>query len=307
MSVNLSAKGKKEEGRAATAPQRGVSASPASVAVRVLLHHRAGMAGLVITLLLVIVALLAPSLVPHGAMEMHAQDRLAEPSRLYLFGTDEFGRDIFSRVLMGSRISLSVGLISIGIASVVGVTVGSIAGYACGWFETVTMRIADTLLAFPAMLLAIVIIAVLGPGAINALLAIAIVNLPAFARLARANVLAEKCKDYVEASRALGATHTRILFINILPNTLSTVLVQVTVSVGSAVLLEAALSFLGLGPPPTEPSWGSMLSIGRGFLGQAWWYGVFPGIALMLLVMGLYLLGDGLSDALDPRQQQKTH
>lgn len=303
MSISLPMRGKNKIGSGALEQRPGRVESPSAVAIRVLLHHPAGLTGLIITCCLVAVALVAPYVVPHGAMDMHAADRLTGPSGAYLFGTDEFGRDIFSRVLIGSRISLSVGLISIAIASVVGVTVGSIAGYTSGWFETVTMRIADTLLAFPAMLLAIVIVAVLGPGPMNALLAVAIVNMPAFARLSRANVLAEKNRDYVEASRALGATHRRILFVNILPNTLSTVLVQVTVAVGSAVLLEAALSFLGLGTPPPEPSWGSMLSVGKGFLGQAWWYGVFPGMALMLLVMGLYLLGDGLADALDPRQR----
>ncbi len=278
--------------------------SPTIGAFRALLHHRAGSIGLAITLVLVALALLAPILAPHDPLEMHAGDRLIGPGSSYFFGTDEFGRDIFSRVLIGARVSLSVGLISIGIASVVGVALGSIAGYASGWCETVTMRIADTLLAFPAILLAIVIIAVLGPGPSNALLAVAIVNIPAFARLARANVLAEKNRDYVEASRALGASHCRILFRNILPNTLSTILVQVTVAVAQAVLLEAALSFLGLGTPPPAPSWGSMLSIGKGFLSTAPWYGIFPGMALMLFVMGLYLLGDGLSDALDPRRQK---
>ncbi len=269
-----------------------------------MLRHRAGLPGLVLTLLLVALALLAPAIAPYSPLEMHAAARLTGPSAMHLFGTDEFGRDILSRVLLGSRISLAVGLVSIGIASVVGVAVGSIAGYASGWFETVTMRLSDAILAFPAILLAIVIIAVLGPSAFNAMLAVAIVNVPAFARLARANVLAEKNKEYVEASRALGATHSRMLFRSILPNTMSTILVQVTVSVANAVLLESALSFLGLGTPPPEPSWGSMLSIGRGFLAVAPWYGIFPGLALMLLVMGLYLLGDGLSDALDPRQQK---
>ena len=160
------------------------------------------------------------------------------------------------------------------------------------------------LLAFPAILLAIVILAVLGPGAINAALAVAIVNIPVFARLARANVLAEKHKEYVSASRAIGASPMRILFRGILPNSLATIIVQVTVSFASAVLLESSLSFLGLGVPLPAPSWGSMLSVGRGYMNQAPWYSIFPGLAIMLLVLGVYLLGDGLRDVLDPRRQK---
>lgn len=304
MSASIPIRGEKGKVGAAFGQARAASESPARVAVRGMLHHPAGLIGLVITLFLIILAVLAPTVAPFSPLEMHPADRLVGPCATYLFGTDEFGRDILSRIIYGSQISLSVGLISIGIASVVGVTVGSIAGYASGWFETVTMRLSDTLLAFPAILLAIVIIAVLGPGFFNTMLAVAIVNIPAFARLSRANILAEKDRDYVEASRCLGATPRRILFVHILPNTLSTILVQVTVSVASAVLMEAALSFLGLGTPPPQPSWGSMLSIGRGFMDAAAWYAVFPGMALMLLVMGLYLLGDGLSDALDPRRQK---
>jgi peptide/nickel transport system permease protein len=166
------------------------------------------------------------------------------------------------------------------------------------------MRFFDALLAFPAILLAIVIVAVMGPGAFTAMLAIAVVNIPAFARLTRANVLAEKEKQYVEAARAVGAKPQRIIFIGILPNVLATLLVQVTVSIAGAILLEAALSFLGMGTPLPAPSWGSMLSIGRDYMAYAPWYSIFPGLAISLLVMGLFLLGDGLRDALDPRRQR---
>jgi len=262
------------------------------------------MVGLFITAALIILALLAPMIAPYDELEMHAADRFHPPSKAYPFGADEFGRDILSRILIGSRNSFSVGLISIAIAAVVGVTVGLVAGYESGWFDTVTMRFFDALLAFPAILLAIVILAVLGPSAFTAMLAVAIVNIPAFARLTRANVLAEKEKDYVEASRAVGARPARIIFRSILPNVVATLLVQITVSIAGAILLEAALSFLGLGTPLPAPSWGSMLSIGRGYLPLAPWYGIFPGLAITLLVMGLYLLGDGLRDALDPRRQK---
>jgi peptide/nickel transport system permease protein len=275
-----------------------------SLAFRALLRHRSGMVGLAITVALIIVAILAPLLAPYDPLEMHAEARFHPPSRAYPFGADEFGRDILSRILMGSRISFSVGLISIGIATVIGVTAGLVAGYETGLFDTVAMRFFDALLAFPAILLAIVILAILGPGSFSAMLAIAIVSIPAFARLTRANVLAEREKDYVMASQAVGAKPARILFRGILPNVTATLLVQITVSIAAAVLLEAALSFLGLGTPPPAPSWGSMLSVGRGYLPFAPWYGIFPGLAITLLVMGLYLLGDGLRDALDPRRQK---
>lgn len=275
------------------------------LAVRTLLRHRSGLTGLIITLSLVATALLAPLVAPYDELEMHPDDRFQPPSATYLFGTDEFGRDIFSRILMGSRISISVAFVSIAIATLVGVVVGLTAGYVGGWFDTLSMRFFDALLAFPAILLAIVILAVMGPGSFNAMLAVAIVNIPAFARLTRANVLAEKAKEYVEAARAIGATPTRIAFRTILSNTVSTLLVQITVSMASAVLLESALSFLGLGTPLPKASWGTMLSIGRGYMPLAPWYSIFPGLAITLLVMGFYLLGDGLRDALDPRRQKQ--
>lgn len=274
------------------------------MAVRALLRHRSGMVGLIITLFLAGVALVAPLLAPYDPLEMHAADRFHPPSETYPFGTDEFGRDILSRILLGSRVAFGVGLISVGIATVVGVAIGLVAGYVKGTFDSVTMRFFDALLAFPAILLAIVILAVLGPGSINAILAIAIVNIPAFARLTRANVLVEINKEYVDAAKAVGSKPVRIIFRNILPNVVSTILVQITVAVAAAVLLESALSFLGLGTPLPAPSWGSMLSVGRGYLALAPWYGIFPGLAITLMVMGFYLLGDGLRDALDPRRQK---
>ena len=269
-----------------------------------MLRHRSGMIGLVITVLLIIVAVLAPALAPFDELEMHPADRFATPSLTYPFGADEFGRDILSRILIGARISISVGMVSVAMATVAGVVIGLLAGYLGGWFDTLTMRFFDALLAFPAILLAIVILAVMGAGVFTVMLAVAIVNVPAFARLTRANVLVQKEADYVDAARAVGAQSGRIIFCHILPNVVSTILVQITVSIAGAVLLEASLSFLGLGTPLPAPSWGSMLSIGRGYLTVAPWYGIFPGIAITLLVMGLYLLGDGLRDALDPRRQK---
>ncbi|HXF60472.1 MAG TPA: ABC transporter permease [Caldilineaceae bacterium] len=278
--------------------------SLAAAVWRAFLRHRSGMIGLALTLLILALSLAAPLLTPYDPLVMHSEDRFAPPSAAYPMGADEFGRDIFSRLLYGGRVAFGVGGLSIALATVVGVALGAVAGYESGWFDAVSMRFFDALLAFPAILLAIVILAVLGPGAINAALAVAIVNIPVFARLARANVLAEKHKEYVSASRAIGASPLRVLFRGILPNSLATIIVQVTVSFASAVLLESSLSFLGLGVPLPAPSWGSMLSIGRGYMNQAPWYSIFPGLAIMLLVLGVYLLGDGLRDVLDPRRQK---
>jgi peptide/nickel transport system permease protein len=280
--------------------------SLATAAYRAFLRHRSGMAGLLLVLVMLAMSLAAPALAPYDPLAMHAEDRFSPPSAAYPLGTDEFGRDIYSRLLYGGRVAFGVGGVSVLIATLIGVTLGAIAGYEFGWFDAVTMRFFDALLAFPAILLAIVILAILGPGVINAILAVAIVNIPVFARLARANVLSEKPKDYVDAARAIGATPGRVLFRAILPNSLATIIVQVTVSFAGAVLLESSLSFLGLGVPLPDPSWGSMLSIGRGYMSQAPWYAIFPGLAIMLLVLGVYLLGDGLRDVLDPRRQKSV-
>lgn len=271
---------------------------------RALLRHKSGMLGLIITLIMLLLALAAPWIAPHDPLTITSADRFAPPSATYPLGADEFGRDIFSRLLYGGRVAFGVGGISIALATVVGVVIGAVAGYMQGWFDAVSMRILDAVLAFPAILLAIVILAVLGPGVINAMLAVAIVNVPVFARLARANVLAEKNKDYVLAARATGSPPRRVLFRGILPNSFATIIVQITVSFAAAVLLESSLSFLGLGVPLPAPSWGSMLSIGRTYMSYAPWYVIGPGLAIMILVLGTYLLGDGLRDVLDPRRQK---
>jgi len=278
--------------------------SPTQIAVRTLWKNRSGMIGLTIILVMLIIAILSPVLAPYDPLEMHAEDRFHPPAAPYYLGTDEFGRDILSRILIGSRVAFSVGLVSVGLSTIMGVSIGLIAGYKGGKFDSVVMRFFDALLAFPAILLAIIILAVLGPGAFNAILAIAIVTTPAFARLTRANVLVEKSKTYVEVSLSVGAKPSRIMSRHILPNVSSTILVHVTIAMASAILLESALSFLGLGTPLPAPSWGSMLSIGRGFMHLAPWYSIFPGLAIMILIMGFYLLGDGLRDALDPRRRK---
>ena len=276
----------------------------AAAAWHAFLRHRSGMMGLFIVLVMLALSLAAPLLAPHDPLTMTTPDRFAPPSAQYPLGADEFGRDIFSRLLYGGRVAFTVGSTSIVLASLIGVALGAVAGYAQGWFDAITMRVLDAMLAFPVILLAIVILAVLGPGLINAMLAVAIVNIPAFARLARANVLGEKNKDYVLAERAIGASWPRVLFRSILPNTLATIIVRITVSFASAVILESSLSFLGLGVPLPAPSWGSMLSIGRTYMNYAPWYSIAPGLAIMFLVLGVYLLGDGLRDVLDPRRQK---
>ena len=278
----------------------------AAAAWHAFLRHRSGLIGLALVLIILVLSLAAPLLASHDPLSMTTADRFAPPSAQYPMGADEFGRDIFSRLLHGGRVAFLVGSFSIALAAVLGVALGAVAGYVQGWFDAVSMRVLDAVLAFPAILLAIVILAVLGPGIINAMLAVAIVNVPAFARLARANVLVEKNKDYVLAGRAVGASSGRILFRSILPNILSTIIVRITVAFASAVLLESSLSFLGLGVPLPAPSWGSMLSIGRTYINYAPWYAIAPGLAIMLLVLGVYLLGDGLRDVLDPRRQKSV-
>lgn len=284
-----------------TSPQHE---SLTAAAFRAFLRHRSGMLGLVIVLIMLALSIAAPWIAPHNPLTMTTADRFAPPSATYPLGADEFGRDIYSRLLHGGIVAFQVGTISIALATLIGVTLGAVAGYVQGWFDAVSMRVLDAMLAFPAILLAIVILAVLGPGILNAMLAVAIVNIPAFARLARANVLVEKQKDYVLAGRAVGASSVRILFVSIMPNILATIIVRITVAFAGAVLLESSLSFLGLGVPLPAPSWGSMLSIGRTYMNYAPWYSIAPGLAIMFLVLGVYLLGDGLRDVLDPRRQK---
>lgn len=262
----------------------------------------AGAVGLVITVVLALVAILAPYLALYDPIRQVAGTELRPPSAQHPFGTDELGRDVLSRIIYGSRVSLMVGLMAVALGSLVGVTTGLAAGYFGGWVDDLMMRLYDSLLAFPAILLGIAVAAVMGPGAVNAAIALAIISVPQFARITRSCVLIERGKDYVIAARALGAKDERIIVRHILPNIFAPVLIQLTLAMAYAVLLEAGLSFLGLGAQPPEPSWGSMLSASRTYLRQAPWYGVFPGIAISLLLLGLNFLTDGVRDALDPGQ-----
>lgn len=268
-----------------------------------LLQIRSGRFGLFLVLALVLLSLFAPLVVPFSPLEMNRGDEFAPPSARYLFGTDQFGRDIFSRVLYGGRISLLVGFGSIGVAALIGVGSGLVAGYLLGTVDTVIMRLWDVLLAFPNIFLGIAVVAVLGPGPLVSALAIAVMNMPHFSRIARAAVIAEKQKEYVEAARAIGASDGRIVFKSILPNTIPPLLAQIATAIPRAILLEASLSFLGLGTQPPRPSWGNMLEDSREFLSRAPWYGLFPGLVLFLLVLGQIFLANAIRDLLDPTRQ----
>lgn len=271
--------------------------------LRSLLRHRSAVIGGAIVLFFLLIALLADVIAPYDYAE-RSEDLLQPPSAEHWFGTDETGRDIFSRVLYGARISLRVGFFAIAGSIVIGSFLGLIAGFYGGWRDVVISRLFDILLAFPSILLAIAIVAMLGPGLNNALLAIAIINIPTFGRLMRSQVLSVKQEDFVLAARAMGMTNRRILFRHILPNSWTPIMVQGTLGFATAVIEAAALGFLGLGAQPPNPEWGTMLADARGFIQLAPWTMVFPGLAIMLTVLGFNLLGDGLRDVLDPRMKR---
>ncbi|GGB54027.1 ABC transporter permease subunit [Virgibacillus dakarensis] len=260
--------------------------------------------GLCIILILILTAIFAPMIATHNPIEQNIIDRYQAPSSDHLLGTDELGRDIFSRIVHGSRISIQIGVIAVGIALIVGVLLGGIAGYFGRWVDQIIMRIIDIMMAFPSILLAIALVAVLGPSLRNAMIAVGIVGVPQFARIVRSAVLSVKETEYVEAARAIGAKHGRVLMQHVLPNCLAPIIVQTTLSIGTAILDAAGLSFLGLGAQPPTPEWGAMLSDGRAALQNAPWVVAFPGIAIFFVVLGFNLFGDGLRDALDPRLKQ---
>ena len=268
---------------------------------RRLRRQRLAMVGGGILFLLLFVALCAPVFAPHDPMEQNLYARLQPPSLEHPLGTDDFGRDILSRMIYGSRISLRIGAASITAALLVGTLLGLWAGYWGGWVDTLIMRCMDLLLAFPSILLAIAIVAVAGPGIDNAIMAVSVVLIPQFARLVRSSVLTVRETAYIEAARALGAGPMRILFVGILPNCTAPIIVQTTLGLGTAILDAAGLSFLGLGAQPPMPEWGAMLAGGRELLFEAPWVMTFPGLAIFIVVLAINLFGDGLRDALDPK------
>ncbi len=256
--------------------------------------------GSLIVLIFAFMAIFGPLLSPYPPTTMKMTKRLAPPGGEFTLGTDDFGRDILSRILHGAGASFQVGLFSVGIALIVGTLLGLLSGYRGGWLDTLIMSLMDILFAFPAVLLAIAIIAILGPTLSNVILAIGIVNLPAFVRLTRGSVLSVKNLLYVEAARSTGVSAIKIALRHILPNILAPIIVQGSLTIAAAILTEASLSYLGLGNPPPAPSWGNMLSSGYGFMQTSPWPAIFPGLAIMLAVLGFNLMGDGLRDALDP-------
>lgn len=267
-------------------------------------RNRLSWVGLAIVLGLILVAITGPLWVPYpddalGAV--HPRERFQAPSASHLFGTDEVGRDVFTRVVLGTRISLIVGNIILIVAMSIGITLGAIAGYTGGWVSEAIMRLTDLMLTIPGIFLALTITAALGPGVINAMLALSITWWPGYCRLVQAQVWAARESPYVEAARSIGAGSGRIIFKHILPNILAAVIVKASMDFGFAVLSLAALGFIGVGAQPPTPEWGSMIAFGRRFLPQYWWYSTWPGVAMFLTVLGFNLVGDGLRDMLDPR------
>jgi len=268
-------------------------------------RNRNAVIGGALVLILFLAAIFAHVLAPYSPTEQFTDDAMKPPSARFLLGTDTIGRDYLSRIIFGTRISLMVGAISMTIASLFGVTGGLLAGYYGGPVDTLVMRIMDAVLAFPALLLAIFIVAVLGPSMANAMIAVGFVYIPGFARITRANVLSIKEKEYIEGARAIGATDGRILVRHVLRNCLSPIIVQFTLGIGYAILVEASLSFLGLGVQPPTPAWGEMLGFGRNYMTIAPWLTTFPGVAIFLTVLSFNFVGDGLREALDPRLRER--
>ncbi|APJ10217.1 ABC transporter permease [Bacillus safensis] len=267
-------------------------------------QHKLAVIGSVIVFLFLILAIFAPLIAPYGINEQSLGERFSAPSAAHWFGTDDFGRDIFSRVVHGARISLWVGFFSVLGSVILGTLLGLIAGYGGRVLDAVISRLFDILLAFPSILLAIAIVSILGPSLQNALIAIAIINVPTFGRLVRSKVLSIKQEEYVLAAKAVGMSHRRIVLRHILPNSMVPVIVQATLAIGTAIIEAAALGFLGLGAQAPSPEWGKMLADARPYLVQAPWTLFFPGIAIMLTVLGFNLMGDGLRDTLDPKMKK---
>ena len=270
-------------------------------ALRRLARNRGALAGLILLALLALMAIGAPLLAPYDPNAIAPTANLTGPSAAHLFGTDQFGRDILSRIVFGARLSFEVGFIAVGLALIFGIVLGLTAGYYGGKPDAAISILIDIMLAFPGILLALAIIAILGPSLLNLMIAVGIAGIPTYTRLVRGATLSAKQQAYVEAARVSGATNSAIMFRHILPNVLAPVIVLATLGIGSAILVGASLSFLGLGAKPPTPEWGAMLSAGRNYLSIAWWITLFPGLAIMVTVLSINMVGDGLRDALDPR------
>jgi peptide/nickel transport system permease protein len=278
-----------------------IEVTPRRKAWRRLLRRGGAMVGLAVVVFFVFIAIFAPWLAPHDPLGTSWSAVRAAPSAAHWFGADELGRDVLSRIIWGTRASILAGVVSVSISLALGVPIGMAAGYLGRWVDALISRVTDAMLACPFLILAIALAAFLGPSLTNAMIAIGISATPIFIRLTRAQVLAAKSEDYVEAARALGNPHLRIALRHILPNIVAPLIVQATLAIAAAVIAEASLSFLGLGQQPPAPSWGSMLNTARNYVDQAPWMAIWPGLSIFLLVLSFNLLGDGLRDALDPR------
>ncbi|ACA37949.1 nickel transporter permease [Lysinibacillus sp. fkY74-1] len=285
------------------APVRERAVGPWLEGWRSFKKSKVSLVGAGIVIFFVLLAVIGPFIAPQGINEQDLTKRLLAPSADHWFGTDDFGRDIFSRIIHGARISLWVGFFSVILSVIIGSLLGIIAGYYGKWIDTIISRIFDIMLAFPSMLLAIAVVSVLGPSLQNALIAIAIINIPNFGRLIRSKVLSVKEEEYIVAAKAIGMRDSRILFSHILPNSITPIIVQGTLAIATAIIEAAALGFLGLGAQAPAPEWGKMLADARKFLLNAPWTMIFPGLAIMLTVLGFNLMGDGLRDALDPKMK----
>lgn len=264
-----------------------------------------GAIGIAIVVVLVVCAIFAPWLAPHDPLQMAAGPRLEAPSLAYPMGTDDFGRDVLSRILYGTRLTLQIGVIAVGISLTSGLLLGLMAGYASGWTERILMRLVDVLFSFTEIVIALACLAILGVGLTNAMIAIGIASIPFYARITHSVVLVEKNKPYFEAGVAAGAGTLRLIFLHLLPNVVPTLIVVGTLGVSTAVLAAAGLSFLGLGAQPPQPEWGFMLAASRDLISRAPWMMIFPGLAIAITVLGFNLLGDGVREVLDPRQRAR--
>jgi len=289
-------------------PADALAHRPRSAGVRFLqavLANRGAAVGFALVLLLIATALFAPWITPYSPEQMGAGQRLTAPGAQHWFGTDEFGRDMFSRVVYGARLTIQVGMIAVGISLTVGMVIGLVSGYAGGWVERILMRAMDVVFSFTETLIALAAVAVLGPSLTNAMIAIGIAAIPIYARVAYSVTLVERNRPYFEAAWAAGAGHLRLIFRHLLPNVIPPMIVVATLGVSTAVLAAAGLSFLGLGAQPPSPEWGAMLASGREYLGRAPWLTLYPGLAIMIVVLAFNLLGDGIREALDPRQRKR--
>jgi peptide/nickel transport system permease protein len=274
-------------------------------ALRQLTHSRSAIAGAVILLAIILAAIFADHVTPYDPIAPDPRSNQQSPRPSHPFGTDELGRDILTRVIYGARISLWVGVVSVAISASAGLILGLAAGYYSRWPDMLIMRAMDIMLAFPSIMLALGVVAILGPGMINVMIAVGISYIPHYARIVRASVMETRVNTYIEAARVVGCRDVRIMFVHIVPNSITPLIVISTLGIGVAILIAAGLSFLGLGVQPPTPEWGTMVSRGRTFMRQSWWIAAFPGLATMLTVMAINLFGDGLRDVLDPKYRKR--